>query len=318
MPLLLVMWCIPIDSVQSFAKGLMGKFVPLALLPIPAAITFRLAAEIIGGVERPGLLEFIFALILLGVAAILPKFMFGASSAVARSAFTASKTMGGMRGGAAGMAAGATAGNGIMRNVPGRGGGMPGSQATLEAGHDGGAEDATKHNPTLNFRDPQKHRAAKVGRKARNLASAGGSKAKSAAAAAGGIGGAAASAGADKTKDAAESAAGAAVKSKYESGNTFGNLASEATNAARSRASSIAQSAAESMDEKRDSAAASAKSRFQKARKAARSKPSKRRQKISNRIDNKRQQLKEDYAPNSGYGGVDGDFGMPEDESIWR
>ena len=223
MPLLLMLWIVPIDPVQSWAKSMMGKFVPLVLMTLPTALLLQIGSMFIGptggsaaaaaATGSSGVSEQLVSTILgfatIAGAAVVPKFMFSFSSGVSRAVRTGTRTgVSAARGARAGGAPGRGDRGGGAAAAGGRGRGQSRASGTGS----GETADKHKHEPDLDFKPPkgrrrgQQERAAKVGGAARSAAK--------------------------KSVDGAARATQSAIRNKRKDGSTVRGMGSDAKDAA--------------------------------------------------------------------------------------
>lgn len=232
MPVLLLMYVVPIDSVESWAKSMMGKFVPLVFMTVPVALLIRMGTEIV--LESNGNIKKAFlGLALMGGAAIVPKYVFSysqsiqravesgsrAGRSVARGARGQGRTGGqGSGGGSGGSRRGSRRGQGGQGGSGGGGTGprTNGDEPSPEIAHKGGVDfSPSRSRRRMSRRRRQERRGEKLGRGMRKTAG----RAKRGAKRAGKKG--VRSAGKNYEKDGntaanmAKGAAGSVVKSPY-------------------------------------------------------------------------------------------------------
>lgn len=267
MPVLLLLWIVPIDSVQGWAKSQMGKFVPVVFMTVPAALFIDIGTTLIGNASGPD--GALMGIVTMGGAVVVSKGMFSYSGQVTSAVRTASQT-----GKAA--AHGATNPNpqqsrgGLSRSGSSRGrqdssqvgdatGGSSSQSDRDHLSHTGGVD----FSPSMSRRRRQRQRAEKLGRGARKAAG--------------------------KTKRGVKSGVAGAGNRLVESGakNYYSN-----ENTAKGMAKDAASSAA-------DTARNTVKKPYEGGQRAVQG-ASKRMQKINRRIKARQQELKDQYTPTEG------------------
>ncbi|RJX43117.1 hypothetical protein DM826_07365 [Halonotius aquaticus] len=248
MPLLIAIWCIPVGPFSNWAESLIKKFVPITLIPIPVAFLLSMFAVIdvstvaFSGVPGAGeIFDMIIGLIVLAIAAYLPKSML--SMNLGSSLSTAAR---GARYAAAGAATGSTPGGATTSAAGGGGGSSTAAQSGLgEFG--GGSSDAgdadsgsgeslqesthsnTFAHPKASKSRRRRERAAKVGVGGRKAgAKLHGAAAKTVSA----------------SGSATETAAGTAYKNYTKDGSTAKGIASDAKQGAKRRGKQLGKKAA--------------------------------------------------------------------------
>ena len=243
MPILVAIWCIPWGPFSGWAEKAMGGFVPLSLLPLPVAFLLAIFQAIELSGFTGGIMEVILGFIILAIAGIVPKYMFGAASSVGSSIKTAARggraaAVGASTAGATGGGGGGSGGSGGQSTFEeyggsstgtgageaGGGGGSPGGAGAAGAaaggggspGGGGGGRSPTFEHPSASKARRQRERAAKVGYGARRGAQKSATAGKKAA---------------KKTGSAAETAAGTAYKNYTKDGSTVKGIASDAQTA---------------------------------------------------------------------------------------
>jgi hypothetical protein len=264
MPILFMLRCVPQKQVQGFANSLISKYPPIVLTTVPVAILFRVGVEVLSAPSSTvlvGLMQPLFAVVTLLLAAVLPKFVFQFSGQIQSAVSSGAKAASGAAKQTAASAGGGSAGSTPQHTLASgqatgsAGGGAAGAASTTgsstanQTGSGGG--DQYMHDPDLNFSSAEERRGAN----AAAAAFSAGSTAKSASKKAG-----------EKTASGSLSALGGAAKAvekgKQSDANTAVAAGGAATKQAWQSASEKASSAASTATEK----AAQASDRVKSAR----------------------------------------------------
>jgi hypothetical protein len=247
MPLLIAVWCIPIDPFNQWAESLMTKFVSISIIPIPVAFLLTMFGSInMESIAIPGasvVFESIVGIVILAIAAYLPKTMLGMSGSIGSAARTAVRggrfaATGAVTGSTPGGKSGSTGSRGSssgslnesQSTLGDRGGGSPDAgQSDGDTGLQESTHGDTFSHPRASKARRQRERAAKLGVAARK----GGSKLKGAASKT--IG---------KGASATETAAGTTYANYSDDGSTVKGVASDAKEGAKKRAKRAGKRAA--------------------------------------------------------------------------
>jgi hypothetical protein len=174
MPLLLWLRCLPFKPVQSFGKKLSTKFYPLVMMTIPVAFLLRVGIEVMTyeGVEQAsavsaeaaarsadvaaadgggigiitGMLAPLFGIMIMMLAAVVPKFVFSGFNTISSAAKTGTRVGKNIAGGAANTAA-AGGGSGTAAGG-GSGTAAGGGTASGGQGSNGSTTQSTSNSPT--------------------------------------------------------------------------------------------------------------------------------------------------------------------------
>ncbi|MFD1588492.1 hypothetical protein ACFR9U_16050 [Halorientalis brevis] len=180
MPVLLLLWVVPIDSVQGWAKSQMAKFVPLTFMTIPVALLLRIGTELI--TNTGGLESSIMGLVMFGGAAYAPRYIFKYSSQVSNAVQTGSRTGRAVASGAthSEQRSGGMSGSGgsdrrqvgSFRQAGSNRGSGGGQNSSMQSGrkqlsHPGGVD----FSPSMSRRRRRRQRAENLGRAGRTAAS---------------------------------------------------------------------------------------------------------------------------------------------------
>ena len=247
MPLLIAIWCIPVGPFSSWAESMIKKFVPITLIPIPVAFLLSMFAVIdvssVAGNISGELFDMIIGLIVLGLAAVIPKTMLsmnlGSSlSTAARgvryaAAGAATGSMPGGKSGSGSQTSGSGTSAAAQSGLGDYGGGSPDADASPDQDGAGSLQESTHSNtfahPTASKSRRQRERAAKVGAGGRKMgATLHGASAKTL----------------SKSGSAAETAAGTAYKNYTKDGSTAKGIASDAKQGAKKRGKQAGKKAA--------------------------------------------------------------------------